>query len=107
MSYKIMRVAVLFDLPTNTKEDRRLATKFRQFLLSDGFDMLQYSVYTRLCANRDIAEKHLLRVKMNAPRNGSIRLLYLTEHQFTDMQIIAGEKTTQEKKVSVEQMTFF
>lgn len=107
MSYKIMRVAVLFDLPTNTKEDRRLATKFRQFLLSDGFDMLQYSVYTRLCANRDIAEKHLLRVKMNAPRNGSIRLLYLTEHQFADMQIIAGEKTTQEKKVSVEQMTFF
>ena len=40
MSYKIMRVAVMFDLPTSTVEERRLATKFRQFLISDGFDML-------------------------------------------------------------------
>ncbi|MDO4870715.1 MAG: CRISPR-associated endonuclease Cas2 [Candidatus Saccharibacteria bacterium] len=107
MSYKIMRVAVMFDLPTSTTEERRLATKFRQFLISDGFDMLQYSVYTRLCANRDIAEKHLLRVKLNAPRNGSVRLLYLTEHQFTNMQIIVGKKTPQEEKVTAEQMAFF
>ena len=55
MSYKIMRVVVLFDLPTNTKGERRAATQFRKFLLDDGFNMLQYSVYTRLCPNRDSA----------------------------------------------------
>ena len=46
-----MRVAVFFDLPTNTKAERRAATQFRKFLLDDGFDMLQYSVYARLCPN--------------------------------------------------------
>lgn len=102
-----MRVAVLFDLPTGTAYERRSATKFRNFLLSDGFDMLQYSVYTRLCANRDIAEKHLLRVKNHAPSNGSIRLLYLTEHQFANMFIITGKQTVQEQKVKVEQLSFF
>lgn len=87
-----MRVAVFFDLPTGSKKERRKATRFRNFLLKDGFNMLQYSVYTRLCPNRDVAEKHMNRVKRNAPDVGSIRLIYLTEHQFTNMYVITGKK---------------
>ena len=86
--YRFMRVVVLFDLPTSTKGERRAATRFRKFLLDDGFDMLQYSVYSRLCPNRDGAEKHMLRVRHNAPDSGSVRILYLTEHQFANMHII-------------------
>lgn len=107
MSYKIMRVVVLFDLPTSTKAERRVAAQFRKFLLDDGFDMLQYSVYTRLCPNRDGAEKHMLRVKRNAPDSGSVRVLYLTEHQFTNMHILVGEKTTQELSLPTKQLAFF
>ncbi|PID33530.1 CRISPR-associated endonuclease Cas2 [Candidatus Saccharibacteria bacterium] len=107
MSYKLMRVAVMFDLPTNTKSERRAATQFRKFLLNDGFDMLQYSVYTRLCPNRDVAQKHLLRVKRNAPNVGSVRVLYITEHQFTNMQILTGDKTVQEKAIPTKQLAFF
>lgn len=107
MSYKYMRVAVFFDLPTNTKSERRAATQFRKFLLDDGFDMLQYSVYTRLCPNRDVAEKHMMRVKRHAPEVGSVRLLYLTEHQFTNMHIIVGEKTVQESAIPSAQLAFF
>lgn len=107
MGYKFMRIAVFFDLPTGNKQERRLATRFRNFLLKDGFDMLQYSVYTRLCPNRDVAETHMNRIKKSAPKNGSIRLIYLTEHQFTHMYVIAGEKTMQEKHVSSEQLSFF
>lgn len=107
MSYKIMRVVVLFDLPTGTREERRAATQFRNFLLDDGFDMLQYSVYTRICPNRDGADKHMARVRRRAPDHGSVRLLYLTEHQFTNMHIIVGEKTTQETKVTSAQLAFF
>ena len=107
MSYKIMRVAVFFDLPTNTKAERKAAAQFRKFLLDDGFDMLQYSVYTRLCPNRTVAEKHMMRVKRHAPANGSVRLLYLTEYQFTHMYIIVGDKTVQEKAVPAKQLTFF
>ena len=102
-----MRLAVFFDLPTNTKKERHEATKFRNFLLKDGFDMLQYSVYTRICFNKDVADKHMNRVQNNAPGSGSVRLLYLTEHQFANMKIISGEKTTQEKLIETSQLSFF
>lgn len=102
-----MRVFVLFDLPTNSKAERRAATQFRKFLLTDGFDMLQYSVYSRLCPNRDSAEKHMLRAKRNAPNSGSVRVLYLTEHQFASMHVLVGEKTVQEKKLPTGQLAFF
>ena len=107
MSYRLMRVVVLFDLPTGTKGERRAATQFRKYLLDDGFDMLQYSVYSRLCPNRDSAEKHMLRVKRSAPECGSIRVLYLTENQFANKHILAGEKSVQEKSVSTAQLAFF
>lgn len=107
MSYRIMRVVVLFDLPTTTRQDRKAATQFRKFLLDDGFNMLQYSVYTRLCPNRDRAEKHMLRVKKNSPECGSVRVLYLTEHQFANMHIIVGEKTIQESSLPTQQLAFF
>ncbi len=93
-----MRVMVIFDLPVVTKMERKLATSFRKFLLDDGFEMLQYSVYTRLCPDRDNAYMHLDRIKKVAPRNGSIRMLMLTEHQFADMYIVVGEKNIQEVK---------
>lgn len=105
--YKIMRVLVLFDLPTNTKNERRLATKFRNYLLSDGFDMLQYSIYSRICANLDMAHKHVTRIQKNAPCTGSIRILFITEHQFAAMKIVAGEKTAQEKYINTSQLAFF
>lgn len=107
MSYRIMRVVALFDLPTGTKAERRSATQFRKFLLDDGFDMLQYSVYSRLCPNRDSAEKHMLRVKRNSPDSGSVRVLYITENQFANMHIIVGEKSTQEKLLPKKQLAFF
>lgn len=107
MSYRIMRVVVLFDLPTNTRAERRAATQFRKSLIDDGFDMLQYSVYTRVCPNRDGAEKHMLRVKRNAPEVGSVRVLYLTEHQFARMYVLVGERTVQETAVSTAQLAFF
>jgi CRISPR-associated protein Cas2 len=102
-----MRVVVLFDLPTGTKKARGAAAKFRNFLLDDGFDMLQYSVYSRICADRDNANTHLLRVKRNAPADGSVRLLMVTENQFANMEIIVGEKTAQEIAVPIKQLAFF
>lgn len=42
---KFMRILVFFDLPVKTKAEKREATKFRKFLINDGYHMLQYSVY--------------------------------------------------------------
>jgi len=107
ISYRFMRAMVIFDLPVVTQKERKLATKFRKFLLDDGFEMLQYSVYTRLCPDRDNAHTHLDRIKKVAPRNGSIRMLMLTEHQFADMYVVTGEKTIQEIKNAPQQLAFF
>ena len=40
-----MRILVFFDLPTNNKKERKEASRFRNFLITDGYDMLQFSVY--------------------------------------------------------------
>lgn len=106
-SYRFMRVMIIFDLPVITKKERKLATKFRKFLLDDGFEMLQFSVYTRLCPDRDNAHTHLDRIKKTAPKNGSIRMLMLTENQFMNMYVVAGEKSAQEVENMPKQLAFF
>jgi len=106
-SYRFMRSIVVFDLPVGTKWQRRQATRFRKALLDDGFEMLQFSVYTRICLNRDSAEKHLSRVKKFAPNTGSIRIINITENQYSSMAVISGGKSAQESKVTTEQLTFF
>lgn len=107
ISYRYMRVLVIFDLPVVSKKERKLATGFRKFLLDDGFEMLQYSVYTRLCPDRDNANMHLERIKKVAPKGGSIRLLMVTEHQYMNMHVVSGEKTVQEIKNIPQQLAFF
>lgn len=107
MAYRFMRSIVIFDLPVGSKKQRRAATQFRKALLDDGFEMLQYSVYTRICQNGDDADKHLLRVKRFAPSTGSIRMLSVTENQYSKMKVITGEKNIQEKAVTYQQLSFF
>ena len=41
---KFMRMIVFFDLPVGTARERKAATKFRNFLIKDGYHMVQYSV---------------------------------------------------------------
>lgn len=98
---------MVFDLPVGTKYQRRQATRFRKALLDDSFEMLQFSVYTRICPNRDSAEKHLSRIKRVAPNSGSIRIFTITENQYSNMAIISGVKTAQETKITAKQLTFF
>lgn len=74
-----MRMIVFFDLPVQTKTERRHATAFRNFLLKDGYHMLQFSVYARVCNGNDAVKKHESRLGASLPPNGSIRLLVVTE----------------------------
>ena len=39
---KFMRIIVMFDLPVITEKEKSIATKFRKFLLDDGYIMMQY-----------------------------------------------------------------
>ncbi|MCC6870376.1 MAG: CRISPR-associated endonuclease Cas2 [Burkholderiales bacterium] len=102
-----MRMLVFFDLPVLTREERRAYTQFRRFLLNDGFDMIQFSVYGRILNGRDAESKHLERVIANLPPEGSVRVLTVTEKQYAGMWILVGTPIFQENQVSADQMVLF
>ncbi len=99
-----MRLIVFFDLPVTTPPKKRAYTLFRRFLLKDGYDMLQWSVYSRIVNGRNNAEKHLRKLERSLPKEGSIRCLEVSEKQFVSMKILLGEATFQEKCITSEQM---
>ncbi len=103
---KFMRIVVFFDLPVTTKTERYLATSFRRFLLNDGYYMLQYSVYARLCNSVENADQHFARLEKEAPKDGSVRCMIVTEKQYAGMKIISGTKKIKEEPVDFYQMSF-
>ncbi len=87
-----MWLFVLFDLPTETKKDRFIASRFRTNLKKDGFSMFQFSVYIRHCGSKENADAHRVRVKKLLPASGQICLFNLTDKQFGDIEIFFGKK---------------
>ena len=102
-----MRMMVLFDLPTVTKAERRAYTLFRRYLLNDGFDMIQFSIYGRILNGRDAETKHMQRVVANLPPEGSVRVLTVTEKQYASMKLLVGLPLFQEKAAKANQMLLF
>lgn len=100
-----MRMLVFFDLPVKEKAAQKAATKFRNFLLKDGYQMLQYSVYTRVCNGYDTVRTHEKRLRANLPPNGSVRLLTITEKQYGSMEILLGELKQSDTPAAYEQLT--
>ena len=92
-----MYLFVFFDLPVVAQKERKAASRFRQFLLRDGYDMMQFSVYTRICRGQDAVEKHINRLKNNLPQEGSIRALQVTDKQYARMKRLLGKKKKHEK----------
>lgn len=88
-----MRMLVFFDLPVKTKFQRRAATQFRNFLLKDGYYMVQYSVYARICGGMDSVNVHRQRLRRAIPERGSVRMLVVTEKQFSNLELLLGEPT--------------
>jgi CRISPR-associated protein Cas2 len=104
---RYMRLIVFFDLPVTTRAYRRAYEQFRKFLLNDGFDMLQFSVYARILNGADAEAKHMKRITDNLPSEGSVRVLTVTEKQFGSMKLLVGMPLFQEKRVNARQMLLF
>ena len=85
---RYMRMFVFFDLPVKTKSQRKVANNFRKYLISDGYVMLQLSVYTRICNGPDAVEKFEKRLKGNLPSEGNVKLLVVTEKQYAKMKFL-------------------
>ena len=90
--YRIMWILVLFDLPTETKKERKAAADFRKHLIEDGFTMFQFSIYVRHCASMENADVHLKRVRGLLPEYGKVCQLCITDKQFSQIEIFHGQK---------------
>ena len=95
MSYRYMRVLIMFDLPVATSADRKAYRTFRKFLLSTGFYMMQESIYAKLVLNQTEANKVMTYVRWKKPTEGLVQMLVITEKQFSKMETIVGEVTTE------------
>ncbi len=99
-----MRMILFFDLPVKTKKDRKVYTKFRKKLIEKGFFMIQFSVYSKIYANRDSSIKDKESIKKIAPEKGNIRIMIITEKQYANIDVIIGGKSNQEQVITEEAM---
>ncbi len=97
MINRFMRILVFFDLPVSTREKRKQYANFRKFLIKDGFSMIQFSVYSRVTRNSDDAAKHKALIRRNLPPEGSVRVMTVTEKQYESMDLLIGDRTSDEK----------
>src|ERR1700685_1469280 len=88
--FKMGWLIVTFDLPVKEPAQRKRATDFRKFLIDDGYQMVQFSVYARACVSFARQETHIDRLKKNLPPEGSVRAIFVTRAQWERSYIIQG-----------------
>ena len=101
-----MWVMVMFDLPTDTADARKRYRIFRESLLDYGFTMLQFSVYSRSTPSEESAKVHSQRVRSALPPDGQVRVLALTDKQYSRMEVFYGKLRAPVEKAP-EQLEFF
>lgn len=104
--YRVLWILVFFDLPTETKKDRKAQAKFRKEIMQDGFVMFQFSIYLRHCNSRENAEVHVKRVKRLLPEKGKVGILTITDKQFGAMELFQGTKIS-ERPDTPQQLELF
>lgn len=104
--FRIMWTFVMFDLPVETKQDRREYTKFRKALLKLGLNRLQFSIYAKPLPSEDASDHLVSLVHMALPPKGEVRILRVTDRQFGKMEIYVSRKS-QEVESDVEQFSLF
>ena len=90
--YRMMWLYVMFDLPVGTKQERKAATKFRNFLLDEGFEMAQFSVYLRFAESKEAAETYIGHIGAARPDKGKVHIVTITDKQYGNARIFAGRK---------------
>lgn len=93
MTYRYMRVIVMFDLPVKTSENIREYTRFRKYLIKSVYLMMQESVYCKLALNSTVVDSVLTSLRKNKPREGLVQVFSMTEKQFQKVEYLVGESS--------------
>lgn len=78
-----MWMLVIYDLPVETKIQRRAAHTFHDMLVDLGFSMMQFSVYTQYLPYSARAVSILKEIKAGLPTDGDVTIMYLTDKQWS------------------------
>lgn len=105
-AYRVMWTLVMYDLPTETALERKVAAKFRKLLMKDGFDMFQFSLYLRHSPSAENAMVHRNRVIHLLPEHGKVGILQITDKQFENMEIFYGKKAAPPPAI-IQQLELF
>lgn len=93
--YRLMWIMVLFDLPVITEKERKKATKFRNFLIDNSFEMVQFSVYMRSCPSKEHVERIIKLIEMNMPDDGKVDIIPITDKQYENIVTFRGNSKIQ------------
>lgn len=104
--YRLMWIFVMFDLPVTTREQARSATKFREFLLDEGFEKSQFSVYARFCNGKEQFETYMRRIESHLPDRGDIHVLSFTDRQYENIVRFSGQRRRRQRK-NPDQLALF
>lgn len=104
--YRIMWVLVFFDIPVETKKQRKAYANFRKVLIQDGFTMFQFSIYVRHCPSRENADVHIKRVKLSLPEYGKVGIFKITDKQFAEIELFECMKPKTRNPI-VQQLELF
>lgn len=105
-AYRLMWMLVTFDLPVETKKQRKAATRFREFLLDQGFEMSQFSNYMRLVNGREQYETHVGRIERNLPERGDVFIFQFTDKQYEKI-VRFSDQSRRKRKRNPDQIALF
>ena len=94
-------IALLFyDIPNSTKEQSYKYTKFRKYILSIGFVMLQQSVYVKSINSKHKYQLIKRDLTLASPSESNVRSLLITESVYNNLDLINGEQSFKEQIIS-------
>ena len=90
-----MRVIVMFDLPVDTREQRRAYRRYRTWLIKSGFVMMQQSIYSKIVLNPTAAQFLRMQIRNQEVKEGLIQVMTITERQYADIELVIGESQSE------------
>ncbi|WP_235851772.1 CRISPR-associated endonuclease Cas2 [Litorivita pollutaquae] len=104
--YRLMWILVMFDLPTDTKRQRKDAGSFRNFLLDEGFERSQFSVYARFVNGKEAFATRIARIERHLPEAGDVQILNFTDRQYRDI-VHFSDQGRRQRRENPQQLVMF
>jgi CRISPR-associated protein Cas2 len=79
--WRIVWLVCAFDLPVTDKAARQRYTVYRSMLLTEGFTMVQNSLYARHFPSLTDAKRAASRLGKTVPQNGKVDFYFITDQQ--------------------------